>query len=110
MKQKNVWIDEDDERSIALIQQRYDCDSQSQAVRMAIRIAAHGPLQRIPRPPTPLRAAKRKSRRPLYGLWRESKLAGLDFTTLDATLAGITAEWEAGPGIALPADARRPEK
>jgi hypothetical protein len=110
MKQKNVWIDEDDERSIALIQQRYDCDSQSQAVRMAIRIAAHGPLQRIPRPPTPLRAGRRKSRRPLYGLWRESRLAGLDFGAFDAALSAITAEWETGPGIAVPTAARRPKK
>lgn len=110
MKQKNVWIDEDDERSIALIQQRYDCDSQSQAVRMAIRIAAHGPLQRIPRPPTPLRARKRKSRRPLYGLWRESTLASLDFNAFDAALSAVNAEWETGLDTAATAAAQRPKK
>ena len=74
---------------------------------MAIRIAAHGLPQRIPRPLTPLRAGRRKSHRSLYGLWRESKLASLDFKAFDAAIAGINAEWEADLGIAA---ARRPKK
>ncbi|MEO6061766.1 MAG: hypothetical protein ABIQ99_07505 [Thermoflexales bacterium] len=93
MKQKNVWIDEDDERSIALIRQRYGCESESQAVRLAIRIAARGKLQPIPSTAAPARAGIRKSRRPLYGLWRERSLAGLDLETIDASLAEVNAEW-----------------
>ena len=77
MKRKHFRNTVADEQRLALIQQRYGCRSQAEAVRAAIRIAALAPLREM----------ARKSPRPLYGLWRESKLAHLDFAAIEKALA-----------------------
>lgn len=40
MKPYNVWLDDDDKRRIREVQELYNCESQSQAVRMALKVAA----------------------------------------------------------------------
>lgn len=59
---------------------------------MATRIAAPGPQ----------RGAKRKPHQPLYGLWRESRLAHLDFAAIEVALADLDGEWKAGLDIIAP--------
>ncbi len=40
MKPYNVWLDDEDKRRIREVQELYNCESQSQAVRTALKIAA----------------------------------------------------------------------
>lgn len=40
MKPYNVWLDEEDKRRIREVQELYNCESQSQAVRTALKVAA----------------------------------------------------------------------
>ncbi len=77
MKPNKVRIDESDKRLIA-------------------------PVEGAPKPPTPRRAARRKLRRPLYGIGQNSRLANLDFTDLDAILTDINVEWESSLDIMAP--------
>jgi predicted secreted hydrolase len=40
MKPYNVWLDDEDKRRIREVQELYNCESQSQAVRTALKVAA----------------------------------------------------------------------
>ena len=93
MKQKNVWIDEEDERSILLVQQRYGCASQSQAMRMALRIAAHTPTQKLELPKQSKHAGLRHSRKSFHGLWKNETPNNLDFGAIDRILNKVNHEW-----------------
>jgi hypothetical protein len=43
MKPYNLWLDDDDKQRIREVQELYHCESQSQAVRTALKIAATNP-------------------------------------------------------------------
>lgn len=62
-RRKGVWLDERDEAAIAQIQQCFGCESESAAVRLALRILAQNPHLRIVQedhfPTGGLRAASR---------------------------------------------------
>lgn len=42
MKRKTIWVDEDDLKAVDLIRQRFGCEPESQAWRMAVRWIAAG--------------------------------------------------------------------
>jgi hypothetical protein len=46
-RRKGVWLDERDEAAIAQIQQYFGCESESAAVRLALRVLAQNPHLRI---------------------------------------------------------------
>jgi hypothetical protein len=53
MKPYNIWLDEEDRRRIREVQERYHCESQSHAVRAALKIAAQtGKIDQLALPPT----------------------------------------------------------
>ena len=91
MKQKSFWFDETDDIAISTIQQRYGCESQSQAVRMAVRMLAMADKLNLQLPLVSKYSKTRKQYRSLRGIW-----AGQipDTFDIDAALQEIRHEWE----------------
>ena len=58
MKRKTFWVAPEDEAALVLIQQRYGCESESQALRLAVRVLANSPMLALTLPPTPKHAKK----------------------------------------------------
>lgn len=58
MKQQMFWLGPEDEAAIALLKQRYGCESKSQVVRLALRVLAENPPLHLLLPPTPKHASK----------------------------------------------------
>ena len=58
MKRKTFWLDTSDEEGLATIRQQYGCESESQALRLAIRALARNPKLALTLPPTPKHARK----------------------------------------------------
>lgn len=58
MRRKSFWLDSSDEEALATIQQHYGCESESQALRLAIRALARNPKLALTLPPTPKHAKK----------------------------------------------------
>lgn len=59
MKRKTFWVAPEDEQALSVIQQRYGCESESQALRLAVRVLANSPMLAFPLPPTPKHAKKK---------------------------------------------------
>ncbi len=64
MKMKSIWLAEEDEAAIATIRTRYGVDSESAAIRLALRTLAASPLLQIQPLPRPKHARRGK---PLAG-------------------------------------------
>ena len=60
MKRKSFWLDASDEEALAAIRQQYGCESESQALRLAIRALARNPKLALTLPPTPKHASRRE--------------------------------------------------
>lgn len=57
MKRKMLWLDEEiDQTAIQIIKERYGCESESQAMRLALRVLANSPMLEIQLPETPTHA------------------------------------------------------
>ncbi len=56
MKRKSVWLGKADEEAIRVIKDRYGCESESQAMRLALRTLAASPPLQIQLPPKPKHA------------------------------------------------------
>ena len=57
MKRKMLWLDEKiDREAIQIIKERYGCESESQAMRLALRVLAASPMLQIQLPETPTHA------------------------------------------------------
>lgn len=56
MKRKTFWLDSEDEAALAVLSRRYGCESESQALRLAIRVLAASPMLEVRLPPTPKHA------------------------------------------------------
>jgi hypothetical protein len=69
MTLKQIKFDEQDLEAVETIQRLYGCESFSQAVRLAARIAAAHPRLGFPIPASPKHAAKRRPMR-LAGMFR----------------------------------------
>jgi hypothetical protein len=57
-KRKSFWLDATDEEALASIRHQYGCESESQALRLAIRALARHPKLALTLPPTPKHAKK----------------------------------------------------
>ena len=54
-----LWIDEEiDGRAIQIIRARYGCESDSAAMRLALRVLADSPMLAIQAPPRPTHARR----------------------------------------------------
>ena len=70
MRRKGIWLGPQDQAAIDVIRERYGCDTESMAVRLALRVLAASPMLTIAGseatavgyPPRPLHA--RRSARP----------------------------------------------
>lgn len=58
MKRKTFWVAPEDEQALSIIQQRYGCESESQALRLAVRVLASSPMLQVDVPPPPKHARK----------------------------------------------------
>jgi hypothetical protein len=58
MKRKTFWVAPEDEQALETIQQRYGCESESQALRLAVRVLANSPMLALTLPPTPKHASR----------------------------------------------------
>lgn len=56
MKRKSFWLDTEDEQALSIIQRRYGCESESQALRLAVRVLAASPMLEVRLPSTPKHA------------------------------------------------------
>lgn len=57
MKRKMLWLDEEiDFAAIEIIKTRYGCESESQAMRLALRVLAASPMLQIELPAKPIHA------------------------------------------------------
>ncbi|NUM47613.1 MAG: hypothetical protein HUU38_23160 [Anaerolineales bacterium] len=57
MKRKMLWLDEEiDHTAIQIIKERYGCESESQAMRLALRVLAASPMLELQLPDKPLHA------------------------------------------------------
>lgn len=57
MKRKMLWLDEEiDTHAIQVIKERYGCESESQAMRLALRVLAASPMLQIQLPDKPIHA------------------------------------------------------
>lgn len=57
MKRKMLWLDEEiDQAAIQIIKERYGCESESQAMRLALRVLAASPMLEIQLPEKPTHA------------------------------------------------------
>jgi hypothetical protein len=56
MKRKTFWLDEVDECALQTISERYGCESESQAMRLALRVLANSPKLEIQLPKRPKHA------------------------------------------------------
>ena len=91
MKRKMIWVDEEDLKAVALVQQRFGCESESQAWRMAVRwMAAVGKVD-VQLPPVSKHSKTKKELKSLRGLWQGAFPEDYD---LNATLREIRGEWE----------------
>ena len=91
MKRKTIWVDEDDLKAVDLIRQRFGCESESQAWRMAVRwMAAVGKVD-VQLPPVSKLSKTKKELKSLRGLWQGAFPEDYD---LHATLREIRSEWE----------------
>lgn len=61
MKQQMFWLGPEDEAAIAILKQRYGCESKSQVVRLALRVLAENPPLLVNLPPRPTHARKPES-------------------------------------------------
>ena len=91
MKQKTFWLDTIDDEAIATIQHRYGCESQSQAIRMAVRIVAASEKIEVSRPPVSKFSKTRKTPQDLRGLWNQPLPNDFD---LDVALQEIRNAWK----------------
>ena len=68
MKRKGIWLGPQDQAAIDVIRDRYGCDTESMAVRLALRVLASSPMLTLAGdltvdcPPRPVHA--RRSARP----------------------------------------------
>ena len=57
MKRKTIWLDDEiDGKAIQIIKERYGCESESQAMRLAVRVLANSPMLEIQLPKRPKHA------------------------------------------------------
>ncbi len=57
MKRKMLWLDDVmDAEAIQIIKERYGCESESQAMRLALRVLAASPVLQIDLPQKPTHA------------------------------------------------------
>lgn len=57
MKRKMLWLDEAlDHAAIQIIKERYGCESESQAMRLALRVLAASPMLELQLPEKPTHA------------------------------------------------------
>jgi hypothetical protein len=57
MKRKMLWLDEElDFQAIQIIKERYGCESESQAMRLALRVLAASPMLHLELPAKPTHA------------------------------------------------------
>ncbi len=89
MKPYNVWLDDEDKRRIREVQALYNCESQSQAVRMALKVAAQlDKVAGLAIPPTSKHSkTKRPSKKPgaantLLNIAKFAKAQAADAPTL----------------------------
>lgn len=64
MRRKSFWLDASDEEALGTIRQQYGCESESQALRLAIRALARNPKLALTLPPTPKHARKSDKEQP----------------------------------------------
>lgn len=60
MRQSNFWLDEQDRLAIRAIRQMYGCESDAQAVRLALRALARHPEMALTLPERPKHASSGK--------------------------------------------------
>lgn len=58
LKRKGFWLDTDDETAIELLKKRYGAESDSQVVRLALRVLAESSHLEVVLPPKPLHSRK----------------------------------------------------
>jgi hypothetical protein len=91
MKRKMIWVDEEDQNAVTLIRQRFGCESESQAWRMAVRWLAAADKAEVQLPPVSKHSKTKKELKSLRGLWRGAFPKDYD---IEKTLREIRGEWE----------------
>lgn len=91
MTRKMIWVDEEDKQAIAIIKQRYGCESESQAWRMAARWLAAADRVPIKLPPVSKHSKTKKTPKDLRGIWAGALPPDFD---IQAVLREIRSEWE----------------
>jgi hypothetical protein len=81
MIQRHILFDEQDIKAIEMVQRRYGLDTFSQAVRLAVRLAAQMPRADAPLPPSPKHALKR-SLRSLRGTIQGREISDEEFRAM----------------------------
>lgn len=91
MKQTTIWLDMIDRENFTAIQQLYGCESFSQAVRLAARIALQAGRLNIPLPPTSKFSRTKRELKDLYGIAQGTFREDFD---IDAFGRELSREWE----------------
>lgn len=60
MKQRMFWLGPEEDEALRIISARYGCESESQALRLALRVLAASPILTVSLPPPPKHARKPK--------------------------------------------------
>jgi hypothetical protein len=58
MKRKTFWVAEEDEQALTVLRERYGCESDSQALRLALRVLAQAQRLDVVLPERPKHARR----------------------------------------------------
>jgi len=65
MTRKTLWVDDEiDAAAIQVIKERYGCESESQVMRLALRVLANSPMLEVQLPETPIHARRSPKEKP----------------------------------------------